>query len=1077
MTCVRAAWMGLVVGLAVTAASAQTGGMKIRVYDAKDNSPLPGAVVVLSHATGNVAPTTELSDVDGYVVFPVLRAGSGYIIEVSFPGYAKVRLTERRVRLSGTETIPIGMTEAIQEKVEVVGDREIVDLERTETSSRFSDEFIQDLPVSGRFYQNVLTLAPGVSDDDGDGNPNVNGARSRDFKAIVGGVSNVDPFSGEFLNYVNPDSIEEIEVITAGAGVEYGRAQGGFATIVQKQGTNDFEGTFSMYYRSSKLDGTGANKNVPARLFPEFHSYQPGISVSGPILKDKLWYVLSYEYHSDEVPVNTVNAIVVATRVQPIGSGTVTWQASPRNKLAFKYQFDPITATNQGVSSARPQENSFRRELGGPTYSMQWIAPYSPKLLVDSTIAYQDSHSNALPMTNASGEDGILGTDDDNTQFYNQCVKGYDLVAGADCTDVNKNLRTGSFFLTHRDERQRLTVSTQAEIFGGKFWGMSHQFKVGFIVENERYYQFENLQPRATFEVIQDPNRADGDPLKRTGLMTTTFSVPAVSTARATGTTWGMFARDEIKPINNLTLTLGLRYDREFTSSQGALGFDPAAEAKRYVDNATPQTAGLLLQQVFTAYEDVGNFLDQLATTIGVDPSLLNTVTSGITRQSQHWAHRRRPGDITLSNNNVSPFFAASWDPWSDSKTRFTLALGRHYNNIPLNIPALELASASATISFRASPGGTCPAPPAPCPRYEIPVDYVTGLPVSLGGRGGINPAVAVSVVDRDLKTPYQDELSFTFERELTTETLFRLTYIHRNFEDQIQDIDINHAPGDYGRCQIQTDLTVSPIVGSLDDGVPGPGDGILDDCIGKFIPGPQGQGGPDPGGSTTQTFLNRPDGYLDTYVLNPAWGPIFFVGNFNTAEYNGITLALERQLYRGWELNGSYTWSEVIGDAEDFNQELGDDRTTIEDERGFLSYDQTHVIKVNATTITPWGLRLGGAISWQSGYPYSIVQRRASQDGVPPAYQGFGVPDQPRPRLLYPTGQRNDQRNEPYWLVDMRIAKELNLRGGMNLQMSAEIFNLFNQDHLRVLQQRNDITDQLRNFGRRYQLGMKFSF
>ena len=91
MRLVRAAWMGLVAALAVTAASGQTGGLKLRVYDAKDNSPLPGAVVVLSHATGNVAPATELTDADGYVVFPVLRAGTGYIIEVAFPGYAKVR--------------------------------------------------------------------------------------------------------------------------------------------------------------------------------------------------------------------------------------------------------------------------------------------------------------------------------------------------------------------------------------------------------------------------------------------------------------------------------------------------------------------------------------------------------------------------------------------------------------------------------------------------------------------------------------------------------------------------------------------------------------------------------------------------------------------------------------------------------------------------------------------------------------------------------------------------------------------------------------------------------------------------
>ena len=71
----------------------------------------------------------------------------------------------------------------------------------------FSSEFIDGLPIAGRFYQNVLALAPGVQDPDGDGNPNVNGARERDFKTSVSGISNVDPLTGKFLNQISADSI------------------------------------------------------------------------------------------------------------------------------------------------------------------------------------------------------------------------------------------------------------------------------------------------------------------------------------------------------------------------------------------------------------------------------------------------------------------------------------------------------------------------------------------------------------------------------------------------------------------------------------------------------------------------------------------------------------------------------------------------------------------------------------------------------------------------------------------------------------------------------------------------------
>jgi Ca-activated chloride channel family protein len=67
-------------------------------------------------------------------------------------------------------------------------------------------------PQAGRYYQNIITLAPGVHDADGEGAPNVHGSRDRDFKAVVGGVSNVEPLTGQF----DANSIAEMTVISAG---------------------------------------------------------------------------------------------------------------------------------------------------------------------------------------------------------------------------------------------------------------------------------------------------------------------------------------------------------------------------------------------------------------------------------------------------------------------------------------------------------------------------------------------------------------------------------------------------------------------------------------------------------------------------------------------------------------------------------------------------------------------------------------------------------------------------------------------------------------------------------------------
>jgi hypothetical protein len=91
------------------------------------------------------------------------------------------------------------------------------------------------------------------------GNPNVHGGRERDFRAQIGGVSNVDPLTGEWLSRINPESIEEMEILPWGAGVEFGRASAGFARVLQTQGSNEFECTFS---RKVQLQPSGEVFNL-----------------------------------------------------------------------------------------------------------------------------------------------------------------------------------------------------------------------------------------------------------------------------------------------------------------------------------------------------------------------------------------------------------------------------------------------------------------------------------------------------------------------------------------------------------------------------------------------------------------------------------------------------------------------------------------------------------------------------------------------------------------------------------------------------------------------------------------------
>jgi outer membrane receptor protein involved in Fe transport len=315
-----------------------------------------------------------------------------------------------------------------------------------------------------------------VQDADGDGNPNVHGSRSRDFQAVVGNVSNVDPLTGQYLSRINTNSIEEMEVITAGAGVEFGRAQGGFARIIQKQGSNKHEGVVEVYWRTSKLDGDGANdeSELPE---PEFDSVQPGFQFSGPLKKDKLWYRASYERIDDEVPINVLSGIEIFEQERETQDMQVTWQVSPRNKLALQFRGDPTEQRNAGISNRVRPESSRSLDREVETWTVNWTAPYSPKVLVESTFAWQDINIDTGPTRPGLRNDCVPNA---TQAFINEAY----------CTDLTRNIVSGSWFRTLDDHRQRFTLKSQATVYGGRFWGMSHQFKLGINVENERYFRF-----------------------------------------------------------------------------------------------------------------------------------------------------------------------------------------------------------------------------------------------------------------------------------------------------------------------------------------------------------------------------------------------------------------------------------------------------------------------------------------------------------------------------------------------------------------------------------------------------------
>jgi hypothetical protein len=405
-----------------------SGSLRGRVAD-PGGAPLAGVILNVTSRSAAVNVTAGPTDASGSFRVPSLPPAADYVLHAALPGYASVDVPEFEIAAGRTAQLTISLPPAssVQETVEVRGTASVVDPAPRGLASEYSAEFIDNLPILGRNYQDVLSLAPGVTDVDGDGNPNIHGARDTDVGTYFDGVNTTDPLTGKVGAQLNIESIQAIEVKTAGATAEFGRAQGGFANIVTKSGGNDFEGAFKFYWRGSALDGDGAGIDDPSLHGGvgehglrdiTFNDYLPFLSLSGPIVRDKAWFYATLEWIHKEEPVNAVSQAFVTGLEEKRAFAKATWQATPTNRVALIVNYDPQQFLNQGLNSLTREETGYTLEAGGPLLTLKDTAVLSPAVALETTLSYFEGtpglHPNLGPDTN---RDGVLTRDRDGDGF------------------------------------------------------------------------------------------------------------------------------------------------------------------------------------------------------------------------------------------------------------------------------------------------------------------------------------------------------------------------------------------------------------------------------------------------------------------------------------------------------------------------------------------------------------------------------------------------------------------------------------------------------------------------------------
>ncbi len=185
------------------------------------------------------------------------------------------------------------------EVIEVTGEAAAVNTEDSKLATTVSSTQINNLPLNGRNVFDLMQLSTGAVnvtgvDFENGHNTVVNGVRE-DFNGfLINGVSNKG-LSGGAVNTPIQDTVEEFQQNQLNMSAQYGNSAGGNVNLVTKSGTNAWHGSGWEYIRNNALDANTFFLNAIPVKRPPLHFNQFGVTLGGPIVKDKLFFFLSLQ--------------------------------------------------------------------------------------------------------------------------------------------------------------------------------------------------------------------------------------------------------------------------------------------------------------------------------------------------------------------------------------------------------------------------------------------------------------------------------------------------------------------------------------------------------------------------------------------------------------------------------------------------------------------------------------------------------------------------------------------------------------------------------------------------------------
>ena len=289
-------------------------------------SVVQGATVILENKESNLSRTVT-TGIQGDYQFPLLSPGT-YSLVVTAGGFERYQQNGLQLLVNTPVTanvrLKLGQT---SEVVNVTSEAPILNTVAASLGNSFDQNQVRQIPLEGRNVPDLLSLQAGVAytgnrpdiDKDQDTrNGAVNGARSDQSNITLDGVDVNDQSNGYAFTSVLPvtlDSVQEFRVTTSNYNADEGDGSGAQVSLVTKSGTNNWHGSLYEYHRNTitsandyfvkQAELATGEPNTPDKLLRNIF----GVSVGGPIKKDRLFFFVNYEGTREREQQSTVRTI------------------------------------------------------------------------------------------------------------------------------------------------------------------------------------------------------------------------------------------------------------------------------------------------------------------------------------------------------------------------------------------------------------------------------------------------------------------------------------------------------------------------------------------------------------------------------------------------------------------------------------------------------------------------------------------------------------------------------------------------------------------------------------------------